>query len=378
VILAVLIPGGIAALPATRLEGVMLVMPVGNMVLLAKEMLLGAMVPAWHIMIVLMSTTLYAGAAVAVAAKTFGHESVVFSDAASWKTAFSRALIRPALTPPMSLSLLVTAVWFPLWFYVQSALSPEPGETAVSLLRGTAWLMPLLFVILPVAMLVYWKIDLVNTFSLRAPSLRYVLAALLLGMSAWVPAHELNVLQHSVIGIPESFLRSAAQLVEAMRRLPPAAVIVILAVLPACCEELLFRGFLLSGLASALRKWPAILISAAFFAVFHFFLFKFVIAGTLGIVLGYLCWQSRSIIPAILTHAIHNAIGVATVLWPTWTRWLGMASDEAASTQITHLPAHVLLLGVGVFVAGLIIASKDARTRAAGVGALIKPVPFTG
>jgi ABC-2 type transport system permease protein/sodium transport system permease protein len=35
VILAVLIPGGIAALPATRLEGVMLVMPVGNMVLLA-------------------------------------------------------------------------------------------------------------------------------------------------------------------------------------------------------------------------------------------------------------------------------------------------------------------------------------------------------
>ena len=83
VIMAVLIPGGIAALPATTLQGVMLVMPVGNMVLLARDLLLGAVVP-WHsLATVLLSTTLYATAAVAVAASVFGKESVVFADASS-------------------------------------------------------------------------------------------------------------------------------------------------------------------------------------------------------------------------------------------------------------------------------------------------------
>ena len=91
VILAVLVPGGIAAFPATRLEGVMLVLPVGNMVALAKELLLGAAVPVWQMAIVIVSTSLYAAAAIAAAANIFGKESVVFADAGSWRGTFARA-----------------------------------------------------------------------------------------------------------------------------------------------------------------------------------------------------------------------------------------------------------------------------------------------
>ncbi len=374
VILAVLIPGGLAALPATRLEGVMLVMPVGNMVALSKELLLGAAVPTWHVAMVVLSTTLYAGAAIAVAAKVFGEESVVFSDAGSLKAAFSRAMIRPTLRPAVNISLLVTAVWFPIWFWVQSSLSPQPGETAVGLLYGTAWLMPLLFVGLPLLILLYWKIDVVKTFSLRVPSLTHLLAGLLLGVSAWIPAHELNVLQYSVIGVPESFLRSAAQLVETIRLLPPEAVILVLAIVPAFCEELFFRGFLLSGLSTAMRRWPAIFISAIFFAVFHFFIFKFVVAGALGVVLGYLCWQSRSIVPAILAHATHNAIGVYSVLRPEWMQSLGVPSQSASQPMWLHLPVPLLVIGAGVFALGLYLASfsrtetqmQTTRQRGAG------------
>jgi ABC-2 type transport system permease protein/sodium transport system permease protein len=364
VILAVLIPGGIAALPATRLEGPMLVMPVGNMVLLAKEMLLGASVPPWHVMIVLASTTLYAGAAVAVAAKTFGHESVVFADAGSLKAMFSRAMIRPSRRPAISLSLLVTAMWFPLWFFVQSALSPEPGETAVRLLHGTAWLMPLIFVVLPILILAHWKVDLVETFAVRMPGMRPLVAAILIGVSAWVPAHELNVVQNTIIKVPESFLRNAAQLVEAIGLLPTWSVFLILAIVPACCEELLFRGFLLSGLASAVRKWPAIVISACFFAVFHFFFFKFVVAGALGVVLGYLCWQSRSIFPAVIAHALHNAIGVLTVLFPDWLHSLGIAPEATATAEWTHLPLPTVLAGSVIFAIGLLL-SRGIPPRAA-------------
>lgn len=359
IILAVLIPGGAAALPASRLEGVMLVMPVGNMVLLAKEVLLGASVTAWQVAMVMLSTTLYAGAAVAVAAKTFGQESVVFADSGSWSATFSRRLIRPARLPSMTMSLLLTSLWFPLWFFVQSSLTPAPGESAVGVLQGTAWLMPLLFVVLPILVLWYWKIGVVEAFALRLPNPKYLLAGLLVGISAWIPAHELNVLQQSIVSMPDVFLRNAQQIKEAIELLPWPMAILFLAIVPAVCEELLFRGFLLGGLSTAARKWTAILVSAGFFAVFHFILFRFAVAGALGVVLGYLCWQSRSVWPGMIAHALHNGLGVFNVIRPDWLNSLGVSEQSEGAEASMHLPPHLLLIGCGLFAAALMLASRS-------------------
>ena len=362
VILAVLIPGGIAALPATRLEGIMLVMPVGNMVLLAKELLLGAAVGPWEVVMVLLSTTLYAGAAVAVAANVFGQESVVFADSGSLRGAFTRRMMKPSARPSVSMSLLVTALLFPTWFFVQSALSPGLDETAVGQLYGTAWLMPLLFVLLPVAILIYWKVDIVNTFSLRMPRAWHFVAAILIGLSAWVPAHEVNVLQQSLLGTPETVVQSAERLVEALKLLPPATALLILALLPAVCEELLFRGFLLGGLRSSTGKWSAIVASAAVFGVFHFFVFRFAVTAGLGVILAYLCWQSRSILPAMVTHALHNTLGVLSVIKPEWQRVIGLPDDPDSTTEWAHLPLWLILVGSFVLILGLYLASRPGES----------------
>ncbi|RME37843.1 MAG: ABC transporter permease, partial [Planctomycetota bacterium] len=233
VILAVLIPGGIAALPATRLEGIMLVMPVGNMVLLARDFLVGAVIPGRHIAVVLLSTSLYAAAAVAVAAGLFGKESVVFTDAGSWRRLFSRALMRPTRYPAASFGLLLTALLFPTWFFVQAAFGPKPGEDASRLLYATGMLMPVLFVALPVGLMVYARIDVRETLQLHRPAGRHLLAALCLGASAWVPAHLLAVLQQRWIGMPEAMLRSAEQFADALRALPLSSAVVLVAFVPA-------------------------------------------------------------------------------------------------------------------------------------------------
>lgn len=363
VILAVLIPGGIAALPATRLEGIMLVMPVGNMVLLAKELLLGATVGPWEVVMVLLSTTLYAGAAVAVAANVFGQESVVFADSGSLRGAFTRRMMKPSARPSISMSLLVTALLFPTWFFVQSAISPGLDEAAVGQLYGTAWLMPLLFVVMPVAILIYWKVDIVNTFSLQMPRIWHLVAAVLIGLSAWVPAQEVNMLQRSLLGTPETVVQSAERLVEALKLLPPVTALLILALLPAVCEELLFRGFLLGGLRSSTGKWPAIVASAAVFGVFHFFVFRFAVTAGLGVILAYLCWQSRSILPAMVTHALHNTLGVLSVIRPEWQQWIGLPADPASTTEWAHLPMPLILIGSAVLIVGLYLASRPAEAR---------------
>ena len=363
VILAVLIPGGIAALPATRLEGIMLVMPVGNMVLLARDFLLGATIPAVHIVMVLLSTTLYAGAAVALAANIFGKESVVFADAGSLKSSFSRELVRPSDRPTVSMGLLVVAVLFPVWFFVQSAFSPGLYEDASGLLHATGWLMPVLFVIAPVFVLGYWKVDIRNTLSIRMPAARHLISAVLIGLTAWIPAHELNVLQQSFLGVPQAVIESAERLAETLRALPFGSVFVLIALIPAVCEELLFRGFLLNALGSSARKWTAIVVSAAVFGVFHFFLFKFAVTAALGVLLAYVCWQSRSIVPAIIAHFLHNAIGAYSAVNPAWFQRIGIPAEA----EWSHLPVHVLVIGGFVFLVGLLIfARRGSRAERSG------------
>ena len=368
VILAVLIPGGIAALPATRLEGVMLVMPVGNMVLLARDWLLGAAVPLRQVVMVLLSTTLYAGAAVSIAANIFGRESVVFSDAGSLRSTLVRRLMRPAPRPSIAMSLLSVALLFPTWFFVQSALAPGPGENATALLFATAWIMPLLFVAAPVALLLYCKVDVSNTLALRRPRGGHLAAGVLIGLSAWVPAHELNVAQQRLVGTPQSVVQNATLLAETLRALPSGVVLLLIALLPAVCEELLFRGFLLSGLTASARKWSAILASAAVFGVFHFFVFKFPVTVALGVVLAYLCWQSCSIVPGVVAHALHNGISALSVVVPHWPQWIGIPDGQNSTGEWTHLPLQVNVIGVVVFLLGLWAASRPR----------LRPRPFAG
>lgn len=359
VILAVLIPGGIAAFPATRLEGIMLVLPVGNMVAFAKEMLLGTQVPLSHMAIVLLSTCLYAAAAVGVAAAIFGKETVVFADAGSLRGALRRTGRHRSARPSAAMGLMLTSLLFPVWFFAQSALSPRPGEPVTPLLLTSAWLMPLLFVGLPVAVMWYWKVNIASGLSLRLAAPRHVAAAVLIGASAWVPAHELNVIQQRIMGTPAGVVESAGRIAEALAAMHPLLAILIIAAIPAICEEILFRGFLLNALRTAGRAWPAVLASAAIFAVFHFFVFKLAVTMLLGLVLAILCIRAGSIIPAMVAHFLHNGLSAVAVIRPEWVPWL---KDEPTSTESwRHLPPVVIAGGTALFIVGMILLKRRRR-----------------
>jgi ABC-2 type transport system permease protein/sodium transport system permease protein len=361
VIFAVLIPGGFAALPTARLEGIMLVMPVGNMVLLARDVLLGAVVPTGHVALVLLSTSLYAAAAVAVAANLFGQEAVLFSDVGSLKTLLSRRFRRPAPRPSVSMALFLVAMLFPAWFFLQSFLSPGPNESATQLLRGTTVAMPVFFVLIPAVLLGYLRVDLAESFALRLPRTRFLAAAILTGATGWVLAHELTVFQYAVLPLPPAVMESLAKVEQALTELTPAEAVLYLAVIPAVCEELLFRGMLLSGLSTATRTAAAIVASAAIFGVFHFVAFKFVTTFALGLLLAFLCRQSGSILPGMVLHFLHNGLSVSMIYWP-WRAWLGL--DDLK--EFTHLPINVLLLGALIFTGGVFLARRRAEPAVLG------------
>ena len=88
---------------------------------------------------------------------------------------------------------------------------------------------------------------------------------------------------------------------------------VVLAIIAPITEEIVFRGAVLGALKEASKnKWTAIIISALFFAVAHFNPAQFTHALLIGILLGWLCVRTGSIIPGILIHIINN--GAAFVI----------------------------------------------------------------
>ena len=82
------------------------------------------------------------------------------------------------------------------------------------------------------------------------------------------------------------------------------------ALLPALCEELAFRGCILSGLGQRFSGRQAVLISALLFAFAHAEVVRFLPTFILGLLLGALVWQSGSLWPAVIAHAVHNTLSL--------------------------------------------------------------------
>ncbi len=349
VIIGALVPAGLAALPGSELQGVMMVMPVGNMVLLTRDLLLGN-VAGGTIIMVLLSTCLYAATAVAIAVRVFGQEAVLFADSGSWRAQFDRRLIRPSANPKPTMPLLYVALLFPIWFYIQGGLQQQLDDPRTMLIV-TQVLMIMCFAVVPMLLVVYYKVDWANAFSLRLPSGRHLLAGVLLGLSTWALTHELIVLQktYRLFGISDEYIEQMSAFGKNLLSMPATVVIVLFAVIPGICEELLFRGLLLNGLRAAIRKWPAILAVGLTFAVYHYQVQRFVVTVSLGVLFTYVCWQSRSVIPAIIAHLMHNGVQLLLAM-PATSKGvngvLGISTGE--ENALAHLPWHILIPAVAL------------------------------
>jgi sodium transport system permease protein len=86
--------------------------------------------------------------------------------------------------------------------------------------------------------------------------------------------------------------------------------ILMIAVLPAIVEELLFRGLFLSSFLKYTRPSTAIITTSLMFAAMHFSLLKLVTTFILGCTFGYVVYRSKSIFPAIFLHFLNNGFSV--------------------------------------------------------------------
>ena len=133
----------------------------------------------------------------------------------------------------------------------------------------------------------------------------------------------------------------------------PAWILLTMALLPAVCEELLFRGFILNQLLGPETRARAILVSAVLFGVFHRHLLLILPAGLAGILFAVMAYRSRSLAPAILAHFAVNGCGVALSHWQA-------AASVAWLAGAAPVPAGILAAsGIGLIVFGKLLRKRQ-------------------
>ena len=142
-----------------------------------------------------------------------------------------------------------------------------------------------------------------------------LLGALLLAPALALGAGELFALQQRILPLPDGY--NAESMLGALLTLPLWAKLFLIAITPAICEELLFRGALLSGLRRDHGWWRTTLIVAVLFGLVHASIYRFLPTGLLGAILAMTTLSSRSLWPAIALHAAYN--GLLVMQGEGWT-----------------------------------------------------------
>src|SRR6185295_2591256 len=134
------------------------------------------------------------------------------------------------------------------------------------------------------------RIDPRTGIGLAAPSPRAIAGAVLAAAGGfYLVAGGLEALQERVAPLPPLLREELRQLLLPAGRLRPLAFdLLALAILPAICEELLFRGVMLRALLPVAGTVPALLYTSLAFGAFHFSPYKVLPTATLGFLLGVL------------------------------------------------------------------------------------------
>jgi uncharacterized protein len=109
-------------------------------------------------------------------------------------------------------------------------------------------------------------------------------------------------------------------------------------------EELIFRGIILNGFRKNYKAATAVFISALLFSLFHLNPWQMPATFVLGLLLGWIVIRTRSILLAIIGHAINNLMVLLTVTY--WqeinTHWLFLMER----TEKYIISGMVILLSV--------------------------------
>jgi sodium transport system permease protein len=309
--------------------------PVTGVVLLLRALLEGNLAQALpfvpSVAVVTLGCCLWA---TRWAVDQFNSESVLFRESERFDLNlwFKHLMRDRGDTPSPAMALLCGLLILVIFFFMSLSIERPVGEA----------FRPFAQIVVVIQLAVIATPALLMTIMLTRSPRR----TLLLRLPRWwsLPAAAaLAVALHPAVVIMHGIVQKLYPPTEAMQQAmhlkfdpaPPLWLLcLVIALMPAVCEELAFRGFILSGLRHLGHKWQAIAISSIFFAVTHQVFHQSIVACLMGLVLGYLAVQTGSLLTSSVFHFIHNSIPLAMSYLleshsngPAWN-WLVAESND--------------------------------------------------
>lgn len=218
-------------------------------------------------------------------------------------------------------------------------LSVIVSETMIYLIAGTGlrdrmalqFMMQLLLAFPAVAYLVLQRIPLKE--GLRLHSIGWKEWLLLLPFAVCVNqiAEFLNVVSQLF-----TVNTISGSMTELVIKYPFPIAFLVIAVAPAVCEELVFRGVLYCGYRKS-GVWVAVLLTAFLFGMMHMNLNQFFYAVVLGILFALVNEITGSILPSVFLHLYINGRSVVTLYL-----WVKQEGREGLQETLTMEPVEAV------------------------------------
>jgi len=350
--LVALAPGMLSLMPGLTLSGLLLVTPLANIVLLGRD-LFAFKATGEAALTVVLSTVVYAGAAIALAARVFGSEAVLYSDQTGWADLFRRPR-SPERSPTLTAALVCLAIMFPAYFVLLNLIG-RAEDIGTQLLMGVV-ITAIVFGVMPVIACWIRRAEVGGSFSVPRNAMAVSVGIVLVGASLWTLDHGIVLLSQKVRGVTldPKFLTLAGAYADRLRSLPVAAIVVAFGIVPAVFEEGFFRGYLFAALRTVGQASTAIIISSVVFGLFHVIApnplaTERLISSTLtGLVLGWVRWRTGSVYPGMLLHVCHNSLLALLIYYEP-----ALSARGFGVAQESHLPAGWYAVGTLCIAIGL-------------------------
>jgi sodium transport system permease protein len=290
VFLGGLVPALASFLPGLPLRSVVALVPVANVSVAVREVMAGRL--DWPL--IALSAAVTAAWATRVSTHALAREE---------------GLLGGAPLPSPGDGLLAFEGRVTAWFAGMWALL-FLASGLLTTLRGQV-LFNQLVVFLGLTLAMAWRYRLAprELLALRPVRPVVVLAALLAVPPGILTAQGVFRLANLVLPVSPGMLKELSEALSP-RGMSGVERLVLIALLPAVCEELAFRGALLYGLRRRLHPVALALVVGVAFGFFHFAYFRLIPTAFLGVLLTSLALLTGSTLPGMLFHAGNNALAL--------------------------------------------------------------------
>ena len=87
-------------------------------------------------------------------------------------------------------------------------------------------------------------------------------------------------------------------------------VVITISIVPAICEEVMFRGYIQRSFEFKFKPYFAALLTAVFFALYHFNPYGLIPLAIIGFYLGFAAYSSKSLFIPMVIHFLNNFFAV--------------------------------------------------------------------